>query len=101
MRSYSPPPAVLIPRAEQDLIVQHRRYELITPLFGGGAEPRESDLDMVVRGSEIRGQLRFWWRACRGKAYASLQALKAREDQLWGGIGTGEGQKPQASAITI
>ena len=48
------------------LMTQTRSYELMTPLFGGGAKPGRADSDLVIRGSGIRGQLRFWWRACRG-----------------------------------
>ena len=33
----------------------------------------------------IRGQLRFWWRACRAARYGEhLDQLKAAEDVLWG-----------------
>ncbi|MFA6654700.1 MAG: type III-B CRISPR module RAMP protein Cmr1, partial [Bacillota bacterium] len=36
------------------MIMQTRSYELITPMFGGGAQPALADADMVVRPSGIR-----------------------------------------------
>lgn len=35
----------------------------VSPVFGGGAEPKKVDERSPVRASSIRGQLRFWWRA--------------------------------------
>lgn len=63
-----------------------RSYKVITPLFGGGVEPQHADPITVVRASEIRGQLRFWWRATRGGQYGpdGLAAMKRDEDALWG-----------------
>ena len=57
---------------------------VVTPLFGGGATPRQTDPQQPVRGSSVRGQLRFWWRACQGAAYASVDDLFAAESALWG-----------------
>src|SRR6266700_2315149 len=76
------PPAVTL--KELDIITQVREYQLITPLFGGGATPAEADPVTVVRGSEIRGHLRFWWRACRGGQFNNVAAMKEAEDALWG-----------------
>ncbi|NIA13605.1 MAG: type III-B CRISPR module RAMP protein Cmr1 [Nitrospiraceae bacterium] len=42
------------------------RISLITPLFGGGVEPGKPDVTLPIRGTSIRGQLQFWWRATRG-----------------------------------
>lgn len=63
-----------------------RSYRIITPLFGGGVEPQHADPITVVRASEIRGQLRFWWRATQGGRYGpdGLAAMKRDEDALWG-----------------
>ena len=82
------------------LVTQVRSYELITPLFGGGVEPGEADPVMVIRGPEIRGQLRFWWRACRGGRFnGDLAAMKEAEDKLWGAAGTE--RKPMPSQVEI
>jgi CRISPR-associated protein Cmr1 len=82
------------------LITLVRRYELITPLFGGGVEPGVADPVTVIRGSEIRGHLRFWWRACRGGQFGgSLARMKEAEDLLWGAASTP--QKPRPSQVHI
>ena len=66
-------------------IRQTRHYKLITPLFGGGVEVQQADPISVVRASEVRGQLRFWWRATRGGQFGGdWRAMKAAEDLLWG-----------------
>ena len=84
----TPPPIVRRSDAELKLTRQTREYTLITPLFGGGAEPQQADAVTVVRGSEVRGHLRFWWRAIRGGAFGAdpkdIQAMKQREDEIWG-----------------
>ncbi|MEF3272796.1 MAG: type III-B CRISPR module RAMP protein Cmr1 [Chloroflexus sp.] len=83
-----PPQLVLQPT---NTITEIREYTLITPLFGGGVEPSKADPITVVRASEIRGQLRFWWRATRGGQFKSnLVAMRAAEEAIWGGPGREE-----------
>lgn len=87
---------------EVKLITQERSYELITPLFGGGVNPGEADPVTVVRGTEIRGQLRFWWRACRGGHFnGSLAEMKAAEDELWGAASTEKKALPSRVIVTV
>ena len=75
-----------------------REYQLITPLFGGGEETRRADSVTTVRPSEIKGHLRFWWRAIRGwQAEGDLSTLLKREEEIWGGIT----KKQQASRVLI
>ncbi|MGQ5710295.1 type III-B CRISPR module RAMP protein Cmr1 [Desulforudis sp. DRI-14] len=82
------------------LVTQVRSYELITPLFGGGVEPGETDPVTIIRGPAIRGQLRFWWRACRGGRFnGDLAAMKEAEDKLWGAASTEK--KPMPSQVEI
>jgi CRISPR-associated protein Cmr1 len=82
------------------LMTQVRRYKLITPLFGGGVEPGIADPVTLIRGSEIRGHLRFWWRATRGGQFnGDLRAMKEAEDLLWGAASTA--QKPRPSQVQI
>lgn len=66
--------------------IQVRSYRVITPLFGGGVEPQQADPLTTVRASEVRGQLRFWWRATRTGRYGAdgLRLMKQAEDVLWG-----------------
>ncbi len=76
----------------------NHEYQLITPLFGGGEEPRQADSVTIVRPSEVKGHLRFWWRAIRGwQAEGDLSTLLKTEEGIWGGIT----QKQQASRVSI
>lgn len=84
-QSGSPPDEGRItPQQPVGVITQVREYKLITPLFGGGVTPGEADPVTIIRGTEIRGQLRFWWRACRAGQYKTLEELKQAEDKIWG-----------------
>lgn len=80
-----PPAPPNLARNASDVITERRSYELITPLFGGGVEPGQADPISVVRASEVRGQLRFWWRATRGGQFATVEAMRDAEEALWGG----------------
>jgi len=78
------PPAVTL-QLNLHFVRQVRRYKLITPLFGGGVEPGKADELTIIRGSEIRGQLRFWWRATQGGRYnGDLNEMRRREEEIWG-----------------
>lgn len=68
----------------ENIICETREYELITPLFGGGAETKKADEISVIRATEIRGHLRFWWRATRGGQFANIQELREHEDSIFG-----------------
>jgi CRISPR-associated protein Cmr1 len=68
-------------------ITETREYELITPLFGGGVKTKEADPITVIRGSSIRGHLRFWWRATRLAQFRTLEDFRNGELNIWGGIG--------------
>lgn len=78
-------------KKETGRIVMIRQYKLITPLFGGGTTPGEVDKKAPIRGTSIRGQLRFWWRATCGGRFGEdgLQAMKEREDEIWGAAAIG------------
>ncbi len=84
MRKQPNSPPEVKPQQVEGIITQIREYKLITPLFGGGVTPGEADPVTIIRGTEIRGQLRFWWRACRGGNYQSVKSLKKAEDEIWG-----------------
>lgn len=89
------------PLKESNIISQVREYILITPLFGGGVKTQEADPVTTIRGSSIRGQLRFWWRACRGGAFANLEEMKKAEDEIWGTASKDKkGEKP-ASKVQV
>lgn len=72
--------------------------ELLTPLHGGGVKERESDKDLPIRVSEIRGGLRFWWRIlAKYKFKLPENQIRETEFALWGGIG----EKAQASLVFL
>jgi CRISPR-associated protein Cmr1 len=79
------PPEAITAKQPSNAITQVREYQLITPLYGGGVKPTEADPVTVVRATEIRGHLRFWWRACcGGKFNGDIEAMKKEEDAIWG-----------------
>ena len=95
------PPPLIARRSDDELgiVRMTRDYALITPLFGGGAEKQQADAVTVVRGSEVRAHLRFWWRAVRGGAYGGdLARMKAREDEIWGAPANTSGRQPSDDA---
>src|SRR6266496_287077 len=110
------PPAVT-PQLQEQIVTQEREYTLITPLFGGGAIAGERDEVTVVRGTEIRGHLRFWWRACYGGRYNTVKEMKQDEDRIWGAAAHSkkdekeradaeqkkgkEGEKPRETTVQI
>lgn len=82
----APPELKLRTDRADKVVTQVRSYELITALFGGGVDPATADPISVVRAGEVRGQLRFWWRATRGGQFGGdLNALRAAEEAIWGG----------------
>ena len=58
--------------------------KLITPMFGGGVEPRVNDPSFPIRPTAIRGQLQFWWRATVGAQYQTKAELRAAQSEVWG-----------------
>lgn len=77
------PPAIN-PIDKPELVTQVREYKLITPLYGGGVDPSKADPITLIRGTSIRGNLRFWWRACRAGEFKTPQEMKEKEDEIWG-----------------
>lgn len=76
---------------------QSYHCKLVTPMYGGGVEAGKVDREMPIRASEIRGQLRFWWRiACAH--FVTSQEMYRRESEIWGGIGA---EKPTASKVEV
>jgi CRISPR-associated protein Cmr1 len=62
----------------------HYQVELITPMFGGGVEPRVNDPSFPIRPTTVRGQLQFWWRATVGARYATKNLLREEQSKVWG-----------------
>jgi CRISPR-associated protein Cmr1 len=65
-----------------------RRYQFLTYVFGGGVKVKdhEKHRDPVtpIRGASVRGQLRFWWRACNPSRCTTVEELRKREGEIWG-----------------
>jgi CRISPR-associated protein Cmr1 len=80
----------------RDEVRLERRYTLLTPLFGGGVSARENDVSQLVRSGGVRGQLRFWWRAARGRG--TLEEMRAKEAGIWGAV---SGERAQPSAVIV
>ena len=95
------PPAVKS-RFSEEMVSCVRRYKLLTPLFGGGVVSGKADPITIIRGPSIRGQLRFWWRACRGGKFdGDLKEMKKYEDKLWGAAGAEKQGFPSQVQIKI
>lgn len=82
------PPSLTILRPRREPFLE-AEIHLVTPMFGGSAEPAASDPDYSVRGSTVRGHLRFWWRACHGSRFTTADELFAAESALWGQAASG------------
>jgi len=65
-------------------ILRSYKIQVVTPVFGGGVEDGVNDPLTPIRGTSIRGHLRFWWRATRGMAYKDIKELQMREGEIWG-----------------
>jgi CRISPR-associated protein Cmr1 len=92
------PPEVK-PRQDPGYITQTRKYKLITPLYGGGVAPAEADPITVIRATEVRGHLRFWWRATIGWGYKSIKDMREQEEVIWGSAASPG--KPGPSNVSI
>ena len=67
-------------------------------MYGGGVKAGEVDLNMPIRASALRGQLRFWWRLLNSATYPTSVGLFNAESALWGGISS---NGPQASQVRL
>ena len=75
-------------RATGELVHDERTYRFLTPVFGGGVhvekQHKHADPRTPVRVPSIRGQLRFWWRACNPRGCKTTEALFAAESTIFG-----------------
>lgn len=69
---------------DENMISKEYDFEVVTPMFGGGVEAGINDDSKLIRETEIRGHLRFWWRATVGATCAESKELFARESDVWG-----------------
>lgn len=77
-----------VTRTAGTLIRDERTYRFLTPVFGGGVRVdghfKPADPRTPVRVPSIRGQLRFWWRACNPARCTSSEDLARRETAIFG-----------------
>lgn len=83
-----------------DVVEETRRYRFLTYVMGGGvkvdAHNKFADERTPIRAASIRGQLRFWWRACNPSNCKTIDKLRAREAEIWGSA-----EKPSNVAIKV
>lgn len=87
------------PAATTLLRVEHT-YRFLTPVFGGGVrvdgQHKPRDAVTPVRVPSLRGQLRFWWRACNPRGCLNSETLREREEAVFGST-----TKPSALGISV
>lgn len=92
-----PPASVQAPDADTTFT---RTIAFLTPMMGGGVEIKgtQKPCDPVtpIRVASIRGQLRFWWRACNPEMATTIADLRTCEGRLWGST-----SNPSAVIITV
>jgi CRISPR-associated protein Cmr1 len=47
-------------------------FEIVTPMFLGGADPKDPTTPQGIRPASVKGALRFWWRALNWARVAAL-----------------------------
>jgi len=95
-------PGAINPNHPTDEVVDVRSYQLLTPLFGGGAVTQQADAVTTVRAAEIRGQLRFWWRAIRGGfCNGDLALMRRREAAIFGAASTIAEPRPSPLSVVV
>ncbi len=85
-------------RASKELTSISLGVQVVTPILGGSAQPREVDEVDVIRVPTIRGHLRFWWRALYGHQFSTPGELFREESGLWG---TAAGDEGGRSAVEL
>ena len=60
------------------------QFDVLTTRYGGGVLPGVPDETTPFRVPEIKGALRFWWRAVRGGEAVHKDDLLEREGRIWG-----------------
>lgn len=74
---------------------------VVTPMFGGGAVAGVPDMELPIHGASVRGNLRFWWRACHGTRFASARELFEAEAVIWGQAASGSPAKHGPRPVEI
>lgn len=94
------PPSRFDHRRLDDWLEHRLHIKTITPMIGGGHTAGRIDRLQPWRASEVKGQLRFWWRALQSHTMAPAE-LRERETRLFGGPGRGGDDEGHASLLQI
>ena len=69
-------------------------YQVVTPLFCAGADPKRPEL----RCASFKGVLRYWWRALAWRRFGGdLDAIRQNEEPLAKLLGLAAWRSPQFS----
>ena len=102
MRTTTSNPEALLERLKLKSEVANKWHsypcKLVTPMYGGGVKAGIVDTEMPIRATEIRGQLRFWWRIACCELQLPSQEMFRRESAIFGSIGT---EIPVSSKIEV
>jgi len=60
------------------------KLELLTRLFGGGAQARKLDEVCWLRATAVKASLRFWWRAIYGCRWQNPSDMWKNESEIFG-----------------
>lgn len=82
-------------------VTLERKYNLITPVFGGGVKAGENDLTTFINGKSVRGQLRFWWRATSSAQFETASDMREVEEEIWGAASSDDRKLPSQIQITV
>lgn len=69
--------------------------DVITPMWVGRHSPDPTPAG-AINVPSIRGNLRYWWRACNAARFETLTELRDAEAQIWGHVGLTSKDKPKA-----
>ena len=78
------PPDNELPKIDGGITEASYCFKTITPVFGAGVKAGVIDEVTPLRGTTVRGHLRFWWRVVCGRHFTKLEHLRDREAKLWG-----------------
>jgi CRISPR-associated protein Cmr1 len=78
--------------SHEEILHDERTYRFLTPVFGGGVrvngQHKPHDGVTPVRVPSLRGQLRFWWRACNPHGCTDPEQLWKKEAVVFGSTNT-------------
>lgn len=99
------------PRCQPGVVSRKIVLRVITPIFTtvASAQSCEKNNELPwgdpvtpIRPTEIRSQLRFWWRATMGaKKCTTVEDLRKHEWSIWGGPVDGSDESPASGQVSL